>query len=169
MRNAFQHGVRGLVSLRTTARLADGSDTERESEAHAHLAKDAFAAGRSNAAVRQQVREMDDEIDLFELGEEAFAEVQMLHARLAPLLHPGAPAAAQLLNQYFKELDGERPHFHEYIRGLPTKGILGMTTLDRGGFDYVTRQGGKRAIYEGRSPTDALAVLPTYPWSGHPP
>ena len=60
LRNAFQHGVRGLVSLRMTARLADGSDTERESEAHAHLEKDAFASGRGNAAVRQQVRELDD-------------------------------------------------------------------------------------------------------------
>jgi len=169
MRNAFQHGVRGLVSLRMTARLADGSDTERESEAHAHLKKDAFAAGRGNAAVRQQVREMDDDMDLFELGEEAFAEVQMLHARLAPLLHPEAPAAAQLLIQYIKEVGGERPHFHEYIRGLPTKGILGTTTLDRGGFDYVAQQAGKRAIYEEGSPIDALAVLPTYPSSGHPP
>jgi hypothetical protein len=169
MRNAFQHGVRGLVSLRMTARLADGSDTERESEAHAHLEKDAFAAGRGNAAVRQQVREMDDDMDLFELGEEAFAEVQMLHARLAPLLHPEAPAAAQLLIQYIKEVGGERPHFHEYIRGLPTKGILGTTTLDRGGFDYVAQQAGKRAIYEEGSPIDALAVLPTYPSSGHPP
>jgi len=46
MRNAFQHGVRGLVSLRMTARLADGSDTKRKSETHAHLEKDAFAAGR---------------------------------------------------------------------------------------------------------------------------
>ena len=93
MRNAFQHGVRGLVSLRMTARLADGSDTERESEAHAHLEKDAFAAGRGNAAVRQQVREMDDEMDLFELGEEAFAEVQKLQARLTalPRVRPWTP------------------------------------------------------------------------------
>jgi hypothetical protein len=112
---------------------------------------------------------MDDDMDLFELGEEAFAEVQMLHARLAPLLHPEAPAAAQLLIQYIKEVGGERPHFHEYIRGLPTKGILGTTTLDRGGFDYVAQQAGKRAIYEEGSPIDALAVLPTYPSSGHPP
>ncbi len=48
------------------------------------------------------------------------------------------------------------------------KGILGTTTLDRGGFHYVARQAGKRAIYEEGSPTDALAVLPTYPSSGHP-
>jgi hypothetical protein len=168
MRNAFQHGVRDLLSLRMTARLADGPDTERESEAYAYLKKDAYAAGRSNAAVRQQVREMDDDIDLFELGEEAFAEVQMLHARLAPMLYPRAPAAAQLLNRYIKETGGERPHFHEYIRGLPTKGILGITTLDRGGFDYVARQAGKRVIYEAGSPTDALAALPTYPSSGPP-
>lgn len=168
MRNAFQHGVRGLVSLKMTARLADGSDTERESEAHAYLSKDAFAASRANAAVRQHVHKMDDDIDLFELSEEAFAEVQMLHSRLAPLLHPGASAAAQLLIQYIKELGGERPHFHEYIRGIPAKGILGTTTLDRGGFDYVARQAGTRATYEGRSPTDALTVLPTYPTSDHP-
>lgn len=60
MRNAFQHGVRGLVSLRMTARLVAGSDTERESEAHANLEKVAFAASRGNAAVRQQVRETDE-------------------------------------------------------------------------------------------------------------
>jgi len=167
MRNAFQHGVRGLVSLRMTSRLADGSDTERESEAHAYLEKDSFAASRANAAVRQQVRETHDDIDLFELGEEAFAEIPMLHARLAPLLHPGATAAAQLLIQYVKELGGERPHFHEYIRGLPTKGVLGTTTLDRGGFDYVARQADERTIYEEGPPTDALAVLPIYPSAHH--
>jgi hypothetical protein len=166
MRNAFQHGVRGLVSPQMTARLRDGSDTERESEGHAHLAKDRFATGRGNAAVRQQVREMDDDIDLFALGEEAFAEVQMLHARLEPLLNPGAPAAAELLSQYIRELGRERPHFHEYIRGLPTRGILGTTALDRLGFDYVARQAGKGAIYEDGSPTDAQAVLPSYPSSG---
>ncbi len=167
MRNAFQHGVRGLLSLQMTARIAEGSDTKRESEAHALLKKDTFAAGRSNAAVRQQVREMDRDIDLFELGEEAFTEVQMLHARLAHLLHPEAPAAAQLLIEYIKELGGERPHFHKYVRGLPTKGILGTTTLDRVGFDYVTQQAGKRAIYEDAPPIDALTALPTYPSSGH--
>lgn len=160
MRNAFQHGARGLVSLQMTARLADGSDTERESEAHVHLKKDAFAAGHGNAAVRQQVREMDDDVDLFELGEEAFAEVQMLHALLAPLLHPEAPAAAQLLIQYIKEIGGERPHFHEYIRGLPMKGILGTTTLDRGGFDYVTRLTGEQAIYEEGSPATRWRFCP---------
>lgn len=168
MRNAFQHGVRDLVTLRMTARLADGSDTERESEAHALLKKDAFAVSRANAAVRQQVREMDQEIDLFELGAAAFAEIQTLHARVAPLLHPGAPAAARLLIQYIKELGGERAHFHEYIRGLPTTGILGTTTLDRAGFDYVAQQAGGRAIYEEGSPTDALAAVPTYPSSSHP-
>ncbi|WP_426733252.1 hypothetical protein [Glutamicibacter sp. 2E12] len=51
-------------------------------------------ASRSNAAVRRQVREMEDAIDLFELNEEAFGEVQILHTRLVPLLRPGAPAAA---------------------------------------------------------------------------
>jgi hypothetical protein len=116
MRNAFQHGVRGLVSLQTTVRLARGSDTERESKAQAHLAKDAFVASRSNAAVRQQVREIDGDIDLFELGEDAFAEVERRHACLNPLINPEAPAAARLLNQYIKQLGGERPHFHEYIR-----------------------------------------------------
>ncbi|SFP67729.1 hypothetical protein SAMN05660464_3888 [Geodermatophilus dictyosporus] len=95
MCNAFQHGVRGLVSLQMTARPAAGSDTERESEAYAHLEKVAFAASRANAAVRRQIREVDDDIDLFELGEEAFAEARALNARLTPLLHPGAPAAAQ--------------------------------------------------------------------------
>jgi len=168
MRNAFQHGVRGLLSLQMTARLADGSDMERVvAEAYAHLERDTFTASRANATVRQQVRGMDDDIDLFELGEEVFAEVQMLHARLTALLHPGAPAAAQLLIQYFEELGGERPHFHEYIRGLPTKGILGMTSLDRLGFDYVARQAGKRASYPHGPPTDA-AVLPTYPSSSPP-
>jgi hypothetical protein len=168
MRNAFQHGVRGLVSLRMTARLADGSDAARESEAYAYVEKDAFAASRANAAVRRHVLELARDIDLFKLGEDAFAEVQMLHARLAPLLHPGAPVAAQLLMQYIEELGGERPHFHEYVRGLPTRGILGTRSLDRGGFDYVARQAGKRVIYEEGAPTDALAVLPTYPSSSSP-
>jgi hypothetical protein len=151
-----------------TARLVDGSETERESEAYARLDKEGFAASRANAAVGKQVREINDDIDLFELGEEAFAEVRELHARLAPLLHPRAPAAAQLLVQYIAEVGGKRAHFHEYIRGLPTKGILGTTTLDRGGFDYVSQQAGKRAIYEQGRPTDPLEVLPTYPLSSPP-
>lgn len=150
MRNAFQHGVRGLVSFKMTSRLTDGSDTRTESEAHAYLAKDAFEASRANAAVRRQVRETSDDIDLFELSEEAFGEVQMLHTRLDPLLHPGAP------------------YFHEYIRGFPTRGILGTKTLDRNGFEYVAQQAGVRATYEEGSPTDAMAVLPTYSPSGHP-
>ena len=133
MRNAFQHGVRGLVSLAMTARLADGSDTKTESKAHAYLVKDTFAAGRGNAAVRCQVRETGEDIDLFELSDEAFGEIQTLHTRLAPLLHPGAPASARVLIPYIKELGGGQPHFHEYIRGSPTKGILGTTTLDPGG------------------------------------
>lgn len=166
MRNAFQHGVRGLMSLRATVRLVEGSDTELESELHAYLIKDVFAAGRSNAAVRRQVRGMDEDIDLFELSEEVFSEIQALHTRLAPLLHPGAPAAAQLLIRYIKELGGDRPHFHRYIRGFPAQ-ILETRTLDRGGFDYVAKQAGARAAYEGRSPTDALAVLPSYPRSIH--
>lgn len=169
MRNAFQHGARGLVSLQMTVRLVGGSDTEREAEAHAFLEKDTFAAGRSNAAVRQQVREMNDDIDLFDLGGEAFAEVQMLHSRLAALLHPGAPAAAHLLIEYIEELDGERPHFHEYFRGLPLEGVLGTRTLDRAGFDYVARQAGKRVGYEEpEAPTGASAVLPTHPSFDHP-
>jgi hypothetical protein len=168
MRNAFQHGVRGLVSFKMTSRLTDGSDTRTESEAHAYLAKDAFEASRANAAVRRQVRETSDDIDLFELSEEAFGEVQMLHTRLDPLLHPGAPAAAQLLIQYIRELRGDRPYFHEYIRGFPTRGILGTKTLDRNGFEYVAQQAGVRATYEEGSPTDAMAILPTYSPSGHP-
>lgn len=168
MRNAFQHGVRGLVSQRMKARLVDGSDTVRESEACAFLVKDAFAASRANAAVRRQVLETDEDIDLFELSEKAFGEVQMFHARLAPLLHPEAPTAAHLLLQYMEELGGERPHFHEYLRGLPAKGILGTTTLDRVGFDYVVRCGGARATYEGGAPPDAMAVLPSYSSSDRP-
>jgi hypothetical protein len=46
------------------------------------------------------------------------------------------------------------------------KGSLGTTSLDRGGWDYVARQAGKRAIYAEGEPTDARAVLPTYPSSG---
>jgi hypothetical protein len=92
----------------------------------------------------------------------------MLHTRLDPLLHPGAPAAAQLLIQYIRELRGDRPYFHEYIRGFPTRGILGTKTLDRNGFEYVAQQAGVRATYEEGSPTDAMAVLPTYSPSGHP-
>lgn len=121
MRNAFRHGVRGLVNFGMTARLADGSHTERGSMAHAQLSKEAFVASRSNAAVRRQVREMEDAIDLFELNEEAFGEVQILHTRLVPLLRPGAPAAAQLLFRYIKELGGHRPNFRRYIRGRLSK------------------------------------------------
>ena len=162
MRNAFQHGVRGLVSLRMTARLAKGSDTEVESEIHAYLAKDVFTHSRANAAVRSQVSENNDEIDLLKLSEESFREVQGLHKRLAPLLHPEAPSAAQLFIRYINELGGDRPHFHEYIRGFPGKGLLGITTLDRVGFEYVAGQAGVRVMYEGDAPRDALAVLPTY-------
>ena len=169
MRNAFQHGVRGLVALRLTARFADGSDTETESEVHAYLVKDIFSASRANAAVRRQVRERKNDIDLLKFSEESFGEVQRLHARLAPLLYPEAPAAAQLLIQYIKELGGDRPHFHEYIRGLPTRGLLGTTTLDRVGFDYVAGQAGARVAFEGGSPPDALTVLPVYSPSGYQP
>lgn len=162
MRNAFQHGVH-LVSLRMAARIVNSTDTQRESEVRAQLNKGTFTASRANAAVRQEVSKLDDDIDLMTLAEEAFAEVQALRARLTPLVHPEAPAAAQVLIQYIEEIGGERPHFHEYIRGLPTKGILGTTTLDRGGFDYVARQAGRQASYEDSPPIDALAVLPTYP------
>lgn len=167
MRNAFQHGVQGLLTLRMTASLIDGSVAERESEAHALLEKSTFATSRANAAIRQQVRNADGDLELFELGAEAFTGVQELHASLIPVLHPGASAAAQLLIGYIKELGGERPNFHEYIRGLPTE-LLGIKHLDRGGFDYVARQAGVRAVYKDGGPTDALAVLPTYPSSGRP-
>lgn len=159
MRNAFQHGVRDLVTIEMTARLE--TDSKRTSEAHAYLKKDVFANGRANATVRQQVRDIDDEIDLFELGERTFAELQDLHARLNPLINPGAPAAAQLLIQYIEELGGERPHFHEYIRGLPLKGILGTKTLDRVGFAYVARQAGRPVTFD-EAPSDPMSVLPTY-------
>ena len=70
--------------------------------------------------------------------------------------------------QYIEELGGERPHFHMYVRGLPTRGLLETRSLDRVGFDYVARQAGKRVIYEAGAPADALAVLPTYPSSNSP-
>lgn len=162
MRNAFQHGVGGLVSLQVTARLVEGPNIERESEAHAYLEKEAFSASGANATVRQNVRDMRGDVDLFLLGEEAFASVQRLHALLIPLLHPAAPAAAQLLEQYMAEIGGERPHFHQYIRGLPTQGLLETRTLDRSGFDYVVGEAGKQAIYEEGGPTGPLSVLPSY-------
>jgi hypothetical protein len=49
---------------------------------------------------------MDADMDLFELSEEVSGEIQGLHTRMAPLLHPGAPATAQLLIRYIKELGG---------------------------------------------------------------
>ncbi|OFI39537.1 hypothetical protein BIU82_00195 [Arthrobacter sp. SW1] len=153
------------MSLKATARLIDGSDA-KESEAHAYLEKDVFEASRSNAAVRRQVREIGEDIDLLELSAEAFREVQALHTRLAPLIHPGAPDSAQLLIRYIRELGGQQAHFHEYVRGYPSK-ILGIMTLDASGFDYVARQAGARATYEGRTPTDAMAVPPSYPSAGH--
>ncbi|MGI8416163.1 MAG: hypothetical protein ACR2P2_08140 [Nakamurella sp.] len=165
MRNAFQHGVRGLVRLEMTARLADGSDTERESEALFNLDKTAFAASRANGTVRREVAAMPDDtaIDLFELGSEAFDEIEALHARLSPLLYPGAPDAARLLTRYMVEIGGKQAYFHEYVRGLPTKGILGTTTLDRGGFEYVSQVVGNRANYDGnRPPGGPSAVLPRY-------
>lgn len=162
MRNAFQHGVHGLVAARLKARLLEGSDTKTEANVHAYLVKESFGASRANATVRRQVREMNEEIDLFQLSDESYDEVQRLHTRLAPLLHPAAPAAAQLLIQYINELGGDRPHFHEYIRGLPTKGLLGITTLDRVGFEYVAKQAGVEVAFEEGTPSDALAVLPVY-------
>ena len=74
-----------------------------------------------------------------------------------------------MLMQYIEEIGGERPHFHRYVRGLPTRGILETRSLDRAGFDYVARQAGRRAIYEEGEPRDALAVLPTYPSSSSQP
>ncbi|MCV2395107.1 hypothetical protein OEB99_12390 [Actinotalea sp. M2MS4P-6] len=163
MRNVFHHGMHDLVTLHMTARFAEGSETERESEVHAYLNKSAFAASRANAAVRTQVRETTDDIDLFEFSERAFTDLRDAHLRIGPLLHPAAPEAAKLLAGYIEEIGGDRAHFHEYVRGLPTKGLLGTTTLDRAGFDYVARQAGKRATFEDGEPADPLTVLPTYP------
>jgi len=163
MRNAFLHEGRALLSLQMTARLVDGSNTEKEAEAHAYLDKDAFGATGTNATVRKQVRESDGDLDLLELGEEAFTGLQELHAYLSPLLHPNAPAAAQLLSKYIKEAGWQVAHFHEYIRGLPTRGVLDTRTLDRLGFEYVAHQAGVKTSYEGAEPLDLKAALPTYP------
>jgi len=154
LRNAFQHGVRSLVSLQAKVALVDGSDRERETEARAPLDKDKFVGSRANATVRREVRALndDEELDLFILCEEAHTGVQDLHRRLAPLLHPDAPAAAKLLAGYMREVGNEQAHFHEYIRGVPHL-LLGTHTLDRNGFTYVVEQIGGNLIYvEGQVP-----------------
>ena len=163
LRNAFQHGVRGLITLRMTIRLVEGSDTEREAEAYALLQTDTFVASRANAAVRREVQNGPDDVDLLVLSEEAYDEVRALHSRLLPLLHPEAPASAEVLIRYITELRGARPFFHQYIREHPARGLVQFRTLDRDGFAYVARVAGRRATFEDGPPPDALGVLPSYP------
>ncbi len=162
MRNSFLHGARDLVTLHMTARLAADGVT-RESEARAELKKSAFITTRTNGAVRQEVRETVDELDLFELTAQAYTEVRLLQDRLTPLLHPEAPAAAALISRYIEELRGERPHFHEYIDGWPTRGILQTMTLDKEGLAYVAAQVGKQVDFDESPPSGPMGALPVYP------
>jgi hypothetical protein len=164
VRNAFHHGDRRLISLSGTSRMTGPTGEDVETEGVALLDKNAFASGGSNGAVRKEIRELaqDVEVDLFDLSSQTFSEIERLSQRIAPLLHPNAPQAAAVLAGYFRELGGDRPHFHEYIRGLPSKGILGITTLDRLSFAYVAEQANVRAVYEGGPAADIFAILPTY-------
>lgn len=163
MRNAFQHGVGDLLQLRMTARLTDLSSSTTESEAHAYLKTEVFARSRCNAAVRHEVSAMSNPIDLLVESNEAFAELRRLHDRLVPLIYPNAPTAAARIVEYMRELGGERAHFHEYIRGLPSRAILGLTSLDRTGSAYIVEVTGGRADFDGEPPPDVMAVLPQYP------
>lgn len=148
MRNAIQPGVGNLIRLEGAARLVRGSDTEVESELHIYLQREAFDASKANAAVRKQVRELNDDLDLLPICQEAYAGVRALHARLTTLIHPGAPATVHLLRQYIEEVGRERVHFHEYIRGLAAKGTLETMTLDREGFTYVIAETGGQVVYD---------------------
>ncbi|WP_434513171.1 hypothetical protein [Clavibacter nebraskensis] len=165
IRNAFHHGDRRIISLKGTSRLKGPSGGDIETDGVALLDKAAFAAGESNGAVRREIRELgeDIEVDLFRLSSQTFSEIEQLSDRIIPLLHPDAPQAAAVLAGYFRELDGQRPHFHEYIRGLPLKGVLGITTLDRLSFAYVAAQAGSHAVYENGPASDITSVLPIYP------
>lgn len=146
MRNAVQHGVGSLIRFEGRARLVGDSDTEVESESHIYLQKDVFGASKAKAVVRQQVRELDDDLDLIPLCRDAYSGVQELHARLIPMLHQGVPSAVRLLRQYIDEVGRESAHFHEYVRGLPAKGVLETLTLDREGFAYVIGETGGRVV-----------------------
>ncbi|WP_380167748.1 hypothetical protein [Jannaschia sp. R86511] len=161
LRNALQHGEPNLVSLTMTTRVAGDGETT-EAEVQAHLNKDAFIATRANAAVRREVGDTRSEIDLFECAENAYARFEDLHSRLVPMLHPSAAAAAALIARYVRENNGERPHFHEYIRGLPTRGLLQTKTLDTAGFEYVASQAGREVASSESPAVDASSALPTY-------
>lgn len=168
IRNAFQHGDRALITLKGTARLAGPTGQDTEVVGSALLHKSRFASGKSNGAVRREVRNLgqDDQLDLFTLSEQAFVDIENLNERIAPILHPNAPEAAERLARYFEELDGERPHFHEYIGGLPTDGLLSIATLDRLSFAYVVEQTKRNAVYDDGPAESIFAALPSYPQPG---
>ncbi|WP_414173036.1 hypothetical protein [Clavibacter tessellarius] len=165
IRNAFHHGDRRLISLSGTSRLKGPSGGDIETDGVALLDKAAFAAGESNGAVRREIRELgeDIEVDLFRLSSQTFSEIELLSDRIIPLLHPAAPQAAALLAGYFGELDGQRPHFHEYIRGLPLKGFLELPLLTGCHLPTWRRRRGSRAVYENGPASDITSVLPIYP------
>jgi hypothetical protein len=162
MRNAFLHGARRITTLHMIARVTGADQPGREPEVRVLLDKERFAAGKSNAAVRRQVREHDADIDLLDFSAEAFSEVEKLHRRLSPLLHPDAPVAAQLIGEHMREVGNERAHFHSYTRGFPFA-TLGTHTLDRLGFEYVVAQLGVEAVYEDGPPHGAAAAVARYP------
>ena len=143
LRNAFQHGVRNLVRLSGGGRLVGDSLTDVEAHLHAYLIRDAFASSGANSTVRKEVRDAEAEFEILGLCADAYAGVQRLHARLTPLLHPNAPAAARVLLGYMREIGNERAHFHEYPEGAPHQ-PLSTRTLDPEGFDYVVAQAGGR-------------------------
>lgn len=137
LRNAFQHGVRGLVSVTVKARLVQESGVEStETALVATLRRDLFGRSGTSAAVRREVGEMKTDPDVVAMCVEAYAGIRALHTRVLPVLHPDGPAAARTLMRYVREVDNENPHFHEYERGRLLETTV-VRELDIEGFRHV--------------------------------
>jgi hypothetical protein len=144
LRNAFQHGVRGLVSVKVGARLVEESGVETtETALNATLRRDLFGRSGTNAAVRREVGEMETDPNIVAMCVEAYSGIRDLHARVIPVLHPEGPFAARTLMRYVREVGNENPHFHEYEaeRLLETTEVR---ELDIEGFCHVIGTEGYR-------------------------
>lgn len=144
MRNAYLHGVRDLVQLRSTRRLRknaqDGSE-DTISNFEVQLNKVTFLASRANASVRNEVREMTEIPDLRILCSDAYSGVNTLHPEIIETIYPDAFAAADLIWSYMQEAN-QRLHFMKLDPKVKNKSWEHIT-LDKAEFDFIVEHGKK--------------------------
>lgn len=139
MRNAYLHGVRNLVNMRSSTRLVQGPKENVVTELKVELRKEAFSNSRTNAAVRREVQELSEIADLRQLCVEAYVGVSELHPQIMDIMLPDASIAAQLIWSYMQEVEGEQLQFLKLdpeLLGNKNQDI-DVVTLDQAGFNFV--------------------------------